>query len=360
MSDSAVLCTVDLDAPGKQFGVLQIPRSTNRSGWANQLVPIVCMARGAGPTILVLGGNHGDEYEGQIAALNLVADTRLEEISGRLIVIPCLSMEASVLGQRLWPNGANFNRSFPGRADGTVQEQMADVLTRVLFPIADVVCDIHSGGNSMLFYPMSHMHLVPDPAQRAAMLGGMLSWNTDYHMIYIDMAGTGLLPTEAERQGKIVVTTELGGGGHLTRRVLDLTERGLSNMLRHFGLLSEEVVTRAAMGLPEAVILRATDRRDYILAPESGLYETLVDPGEAVHADQPIGLLVHFLERPDRTGRSGHHGRDRWHCLRDPCHCNHAAGRLCRYDWLPCTVGDPRITAETLQDHPGSAWRVSL
>ena len=193
----------------------------------------------------------------------------------------------------------NFNRSFPGKADGGVHEQLADFLTRVLFPLADVVCDLHSGGNSMLFYPMSHMHLVPDPAQRAAMLGGMLSWNTDYHLIYMDMAGTGLLPTEAERQGKIVVTTELGGGGHVTRRVLQLTEQGLRNMLRHFGLLSGEVVKRAALGLPEAVILRATDRRDYILAPESGLYETLVDPGDRVDAGQPVGRL-HFLERPNR------------------------------------------------------------
>ena len=100
MADSAVSSTVDFDAPGKHYGVLQIPRSTNRSGWANQLVPIVCIARGAGPTILVMGGNHGDEYEGQIAALNLVASTQAEDVSGRLIVIPCLSMEASLQGTR--------------------------------------------------------------------------------------------------------------------------------------------------------------------------------------------------------------------------------------------------------------------
>ena len=74
MSDSPILCTIDLEAPGKQFGRLQVPRSSNESGWSNQYVPIVTIARGEGPTALVLGGVHGDEPEGQVAALNLARD----------------------------------------------------------------------------------------------------------------------------------------------------------------------------------------------------------------------------------------------------------------------------------------------
>ncbi len=46
----------------------------------------------------------------------------------------------------------------------------------------------------------------------------MLAWNSDFHFLYIDVAGHGLLPVEAESQGKIVVTTELGGGGHVSAR----------------------------------------------------------------------------------------------------------------------------------------------
>ena len=75
MSDSPILCTIDLEAPGKQFGRLQVPRSSNESGWSNQYVPIVSVARGEGPTALVLGGVHGDEPEGQVAALEPRART---------------------------------------------------------------------------------------------------------------------------------------------------------------------------------------------------------------------------------------------------------------------------------------------
>ncbi len=118
MSDSPILCTIDLEAPGKQVGRLQVPRSSNESGWSNQYVPIVSVARGEGPTALVLGGVHGDEPEGQVAALNLARELLPEHVNGRVIVIPCVSIDASRAYTRLWPSGANMNRSFPGSPDG--------------------------------------------------------------------------------------------------------------------------------------------------------------------------------------------------------------------------------------------------
>lgn len=299
MTDSPVTCTIDLGAAGRQVGHLSIPRSDNESGWASSYIPIATVAGRAGPTALVLGGNHGDEYEGQVAGLKLLRELRPEQLNGRVTVMPCLSPAASRAGTRLWPSGANFNRSFPGRPDGPPNEVLADFLTRCLIPRADIVIDIHSGGRSSRFLPCSHMHVVADPAQRRAMLEGMLAWNTDYHYLYIDIAGSGLLPVEAESQGKVVVTTELGGGGHVTAAVHRLAERGLRNVLRHFGILEGEVETRASMGLPEAVILDGRDPANYVPTPVSGLFETLVDPGDPVEEGQPVAR-VHSLEEPER------------------------------------------------------------
>jgi predicted deacylase len=291
---SPVRCTVDLDAPGRQVGRLELPRSTNTAGWASTYIPIITVANGSGPTVLVLGGNHGDEYEGQVAGLKLARELQPDDLSGRIIVIPCLSPDASRAGTRLWPSGANFNRSFPGSPDGPPNEQLADFLTRVLFPPSDVVIDMHSGGRSTLFLVCSHMHVVDERDQRRRMLEGMLAWNTDWHYLYIDVAGSGLLPVEAERQGKVVVTTELGGGGHVTARTHAIAYDGLRNVLRWVGVLEGEVVSR-----DDAVILDGRDPANYVFAPESGLWEAMADPGETVEAGQPVGRL-HFLERPDR------------------------------------------------------------
>ena len=297
---SPVVCTVDLAAPGKQVGHLAFPKITNTAGWASTFVHIASIANGEGPTILVLAGNHGDEYEGQVAALRLLQELQPEQISGRVIVIPVLSPAASKANTRNWPSGANFNRSFPGRSDGPPNEQLADFLTRVLFPLADVVIDMHSGGRSAWFLPCSHMHVVDDPVQRKAMLEGMEAWCSDWHYLYIDVNGTGLLPVEAENQGKLVITTELGGGGRVPAPVHQLAWSGLNNVLRHVGVLRGEVQTRASLGLPPAVILDGRNPETIVVSPEDGMFEGILEPGDPVAAGEPVGRLW-FVDRPDRA-----------------------------------------------------------
>lgn len=295
MSDPAVSCTIDLEAPGKQVGRLQFPKINDTAGWGYSFVPIATIANGEGPTVLVSGGNHGNEYEGQIAALRLVNELQPEQVRGRIIVVPIISTEASQANTRGWPSGANFNRSFPGRPDGPPNEQLADYFTRVLFPAADVVIDMHSGGNAMWFIPCSHMHVVDDPAQRKAMLEGMCAWNSDFHYLYVDVNGSGLLPVEAEQQGKIVITTELGGGGRVPAPIHQLAWSGLTNVLRHVGVLEGEVVKRET----PATILDGRDSTNYVIADEAGLWEGLLEPGAEVKAGDPVGRLW-FPDRLDR------------------------------------------------------------
>jgi predicted deacylase len=299
MTGSPVRCTIDLDAAGRRIGTLDLPRSTNTSGWSALRIPIVSVAGGDGPTALVIGGCHGDEPEGQVAALNLVRELSPDDLPGRLHVIPCLSLEASRAYTRLWPSGANMNRSFPGDPAGTPDEQLAHFLSTELFPRVDIVVDIHSGGRSGLCLPWSEMHWVDDADQRSRMVEGMLAWNTDWCVVYIDIAGGGLLVGEAERQGKTVVSTELGGGGHVTAPVHRLALGGLTNVLRHFGVLAGEPVARESLGRPAPTILRATDLDDYLPAPATGLFETLVELGQRVEEGETVGL-VHFLEAPER------------------------------------------------------------
>ena len=172
---------------------------------------------------------------------------------------------------------------------------LAHYLTTVLFPLADIVIDIHTGGRSMDFAPCATCTWCRIVTQRRKMIDGTEAWNSDLAFMYADIAGTGLLPVEAERQGKIVITTEMGGGEIVTAAVHRLTQSGLRNVLVHFGVLKGEKTPR-----PKPVRwVQALDREDYRFAPESGIYENLVDCGVDVAAGQTVGL-IHFLERPDR------------------------------------------------------------
>lgn len=95
MTSSQIHCTIDLHGSGRQSGHLMIPYSHNLAGWANLMVPIVSLANGSGPTALVMAGNHGDEYPGQVAILRLCRELQAEQVSGRIILIPCLTVPAS-------------------------------------------------------------------------------------------------------------------------------------------------------------------------------------------------------------------------------------------------------------------------
>jgi len=295
-----IITSIDYSKNGKQQSFLRVPYSHNLGGWANVMIPITVLARGEGPTVLVLGGNHGDEYQGQIAAMRLARELSPDAIHGRLILIPSLNFPAAKAATRLSPlDGMNMNRAFPGNAEGSVTSQIAHYLTHTLFPMSDAIIDIHSGGRSMDFVPCSHMHLVPDRTQRRKMLEAMLAWNTDFSFLYTDIAGSGLLPVEAENQGKTVVTTELGGGEGVPASVHRIAQGGLRNVLIHLGVLEGDLQTRVSLGKPPAILTQALHADNYLLAPESGVFEVAVDLGDRVSRGQPVGY-IHHLERPDR------------------------------------------------------------
>jgi len=315
-----VITSIDFTKPGKQQGHLRVPYSHNLGGWANVMIPITTIANGDGPTALVLGGNHGDEYQGQIAAMKLGRELTSEQISGRIILIPSLNFPAARAATRLSPlDGMNMNRAFPGEREGTVTSQIAHYLTTVLFPLSDIVIDIHSGGRSIEFVPCAHMHVLPDLEMRRRMLQAMLAWNTEFAFLYTDIAGSGLLPVEAENQGKLVVTTELGGGEAIPAHVHHIAVSGLRNVLTHVGVLGGVPQTRADENLPATIITAALDAEDYLLAPVSGIFEIAVELGQQVMAGQTVGY-IHDLERPDRLPETIVAAKDGYlMCMRAPC-----------------------------------------
>ena len=140
------------DGPGTtRWGHLEVP---DPSIMASTLVPI-CVVAGSAPgrTALLLAGNHGNEYEGQVALRRLAHAVDPAQLQGRLIIVPTISMAASAGWVREWPDGTNFNRVMPGRSDGNEAEQLAHFLSAVLIPASDIVFDLHTGGHNMRIHP---------------------------------------------------------------------------------------------------------------------------------------------------------------------------------------------------------------
>ena len=88
--------SIDLDRPGKQQGFLQVPYSHDLGGWANVMIPCTIITRGSGPTVLILAGNHGDEYEGPIVIGEITRELDPAEVQGRLILMPSNNIHAAI------------------------------------------------------------------------------------------------------------------------------------------------------------------------------------------------------------------------------------------------------------------------
>lgn len=297
---STVSCSIDLEVEGKSTGYLKIGDSTNTSGWATYMVPIIKFKNGDGPCVLVLAGNHGDEYEGQFAAAHLSHNIDISEVTGTIIIIPCLSQPASKAGTRLWPDGTNFNRIFPGQKNGTIPEKLAFYLSNELFPKVDVVFELHSGGRGHYFIPCSHMVWSKNEEQRSKMIQSMQSFTTTHHLVFPEQPGvdpTTLLPGVVERLGKELVTTELGGAGFATLETITTAKNGLLNGLRHFKVLKGEPNSRSELNLPAATFIDLRGPAAYHHATHSGLYENLRGCGDRVQIGEVIGL-IHDMDSP--------------------------------------------------------------
>lgn len=170
---SGVWTTIDFSQPGDQADFLRVPFSSDRSAYGWVPVPMFCLGSGAGPTALLTAGTHGDEYEGQIILRRLLSLLRGRPIAGRVILLPALNQPAVAAGLRNSPlDGGNLNRAFPGQPNAGVTAAIADYVTRVLFPLADLAIDLHSGGGSLDYLPVAFAHAgrTVDHAQRTARL----------------------------------------------------------------------------------------------------------------------------------------------------------------------------------------------
>lgn len=78
---------VDFNQEGKQSGYLRLPLSVHRSAYGWVPIPITSVRNGDGPKILVMAGNHGDEYEGQIIVSRLVRELSVGNVRGQLILL---------------------------------------------------------------------------------------------------------------------------------------------------------------------------------------------------------------------------------------------------------------------------------
>jgi len=290
---SPISATVDFGADGVQHGFLRLPYSRDDAAWGSVMIPVTVVKNGEGPTALLTGANHGDEYEGPIALFELARSLNREDVSGRVIIVPAMNQPAFVAGTRTSPiDKGNMNRAFPGQPDGTVTEKIADYFQRVLLPMADVVLDFHSGGKTLDFLPFCAAHILPDKVQEARAFELVRAFGAPYSVKMLEIDAVGMYDTAAEEMGKVFVTTELGGGGTASARTAGIAMVGCRNLLIAAGILKGTLQVRKTQWLD------MPDGDCFTFAEDTGLIRFCADLGDGVAKGQVIAVIY-------PTGRTG-------------------------------------------------------
>src|SRR6185369_13645391 len=111
-------------------------------------------------------------------------------------------------------DGVNLNRAFVDGAGKTaalagITHRIAAFVRQYIWPRVHVVLDLHAGGDVARFALCASFHPVDDPLLSGKIEDTARWFGTPCVMVYQNLT-PGLLPSEAERLGKITVGTELG------------------------------------------------------------------------------------------------------------------------------------------------------
>lgn len=283
---SPVTPTVPFDVDGYHTGHLKLPHSHDGSAYGAVMIPVAVIKNGEGPTVLLTGGNHGDEYQGPLALIRLVGSIDVSRVSGRIIVVPTMNQPAFAAGTRTSPiDGGNLNRMFPGRPNGSTTEKIADYMARYMLPMADLVMDMHDGGKTLEFIPMACTHVLEDPVAEENAWRFAKAFKAPFTCKLVEIDTIGMWDTHVEASGTPFVTTELGGSGTTRPDWAEIGFRGVKNVLREAGVLAgdhEDAPTQ---------FLDVPLEGAYITSEGDGLIEWVVALGDPIACGQVIARV---------------------------------------------------------------------
>lgn len=297
---------LDLESPGRRDYWVALEHDTM---WGAHLIPLTVWVgpqAESGRGLVAFGSTHGNEYEGPVALRNLLHDIELQHVTGRIILVPLLNVEAFRTGTRdsVDADRVNLNRAFvdgAGRqpALAGITHRLARFVRESIWPHVHVVLDLHSGGNQIRFDLCASYHPLDDLALQQQIHETARWFGVPLIMVYQNRT-PGLLPSEAERLGKITVGTELGWGEAVNREGVQYGRQGvLAAAIRHGQLAGDiQPLGHHAAGTQQCAAI--VDPACYVAAPFAGHYEEVLPCGAAVRAGEIVGRLHDFHRIDER------------------------------------------------------------
>lgn len=241
-----------------------------------------------GPTVLLLGGIHGDEINGVEIVRRMIDGEELNNIQcGTVIAISLLNVYGFINSRRGVPDGKDVNRSFPGASRGSLASQVASCLTKKILPNVDITIDYHTGGDARYNYPQVRYS---KDDQQAKELGKVFA---PPFLIAKPRIPKSFRKT-ANEMGIAVLVYEAGESERLNGLAIESGMAGTLRVLRHL----EMILAKDTPKPPKVIEVLSTG---WIRANAAGMFIWSRQSGAEVQKGEVLGHI--HSPQGDRTSK---------------------------------------------------------
>jgi uncharacterized protein len=219
------------------FAEVRIPVGKMPSDTRLYISTFIYRAVEPGPTVLILGGVHGDEINGIEIVGQMLSEDYFSKISrGNVIAIPLLNVFGFNNFSRDLPDGKDVNRSFPGEVSGSLASRVAATLTKKILPYIDFAIDLHTGGASRYNHPQTRYSSKQAHAATLAMM-----FDAPF------MIDQPLIPKSFRKvssdHNAIAIVYEGGESIRLDGLSIETGKRGVKKVLHHLDMIANPGLT---------------------------------------------------------------------------------------------------------------------
>ncbi|CAB4331965.1 unannotated protein [freshwater metagenome] len=241
-----------------------------------------------GPTVAILGGVHGDEFEGVLATRKIADAVSTSLLCGRVKYAAPSNPPAWDSAMRVSPlDGLNLARVFPGKDDGLPTEKIAHHLTQNLIARSDLVIDLHSAGKlfdmpMLCGYQDAGGELGARSHKFAEIFAAPFLWQHN------GKPAPGRSLSAAEELGIPSIYVEGRGGGQVRATELDCYVEGVLRILKSLTMINDAPIAKSA-----SVVVEGDGNTDEgIVAHSAGYYITHGQVGEKIAQGTLLGEIV--------------------------------------------------------------------
>ena len=238
---------------------------------------IVERAKLDGPTLLLMGGVHGDEINGVAIVRDIIRKKYNKPIRGTIICIPVFNVFGYLNLSSQFPDGRDLNRVFPGSAKGSLASQFAYRFTKEIAPLVDYVIDFHAGGADRANFPnVRCVFQQKETFELAKIFGAPFI----LHSPFIPKS----IRETLTKMGKTILLFEGGKSKDLDSDIIKCGIDGAVNVMKHLGMHNGN-----AEPAHESIIIK---KSKWVRSPHAGMFQVRVKNGIWVTKRTVLGIIT--------------------------------------------------------------------